>query len=166
MFELDIQVVEDDPELPTEAQCLGWLASAQAELVAFDADEFADQDYIITLRFVDAAESQQLNESYRGINKPTNVLSFPVDDWDDACLPPELLAELGRPHLGDLVFCVPVMLAEAQDMAIATEAHWAHLLIHGYLHLHGFDHIKDDEAALMERLESCILRKLGFADPY
>ncbi|AHF00743.1 peptidase [Thiomicrospira aerophila AL3] len=166
MFELDIQVVQDDPQLPTEAQCLSWLAAAQAELIAYDADEFSDQNYAITLRFVDALESQQLNETYRGINKPTNVLSFPVDDWDEAGLPAELLAELGTPHVGDLVFCVPVMSAEAQEMAISPEAHWAHLLVHGYLHLHGFDHLKDDEAALMEGLESKIMCQLGFADPY
>lgn len=166
MFELDIQVVLADPQLPTEAQCKSWLAVAQAELVAYDAAEFAHQDYAMTLRFVDAPESQQLNHTYRAVNKPTNVLSFPADDWDDAGLPAELLAELGTPHLGDLVFCVPVMLREAQAMGITTEAHWAHLLIHGYLHLHGFDHLEDDEAAVMEGLESKIMRQLGFADPY
>jgi probable rRNA maturation factor len=166
MFELDLQIVYADGHLPSEADCLHWLMAAQAQLIDYDATEFAAQNYAISLRFVDAVESQELNHTYRGIAKPTNILSFPADDWGSVDIPAELRVELGTPHLGDLVFCVPVMLAEAESMDITPEAHWAHLLIHGYLHLHGFDHIENDEAALMEALESKIMLKLGLDDPY
>lgn len=174
-FELDLQVAMSSqdplakvqvPELPSEPQCLAWLQAAQQQLNVYDASPFTHDAYALTLRFVMAEESQQLNFDYRGIAKPTNVLSFPADDWADLALPAELLAELGTPHLGDLVFCVPVVDDEAQAMKISLEAHWAHLIIHGYLHLQGFDHIDEGDALVMEGLESKIMQQLGYADPY
>lgn len=110
----------------------------------------------LTIRAVDIAESQQLNADYRGKDKPTNVLSFPFDS--DMPLPVRLL--------GDLVICVPVMTEEATDQHKELMHHWAHLIIHGTLHLLGYDHIEDDEADHMERLEVELLKQFDIPDPY
>lgn len=140
--------------LLTNAQCQAWLnAALQADL----QDDFIE----ITLRIVDSAESQQLNRDYRGIDKPTNVLSFEFD------IPPEVVIPDDEPmYLGDLVVCAPVVALEAQEQSKLLEAHWAHMLIHGGLHLQGFDHLDDDEAEEMEALEIQIMQKLGFENPY
>lgn len=105
----------------------------------------------ITLRLVDSAESQTLNRDYRGKDKPTNVLSFPMGEPD---------------YLGDIVICAPVVAAEAVEQGKAARAHWAHMVVHGVLHLLGHDHIDDGEAATMEALERKLLARLGFPDPY
>ena len=110
----------------------------------------------VVLRYVDAEESQALNKAYRGRDKPTNVLSFPFE------LPPGV----DDPHLGDLVICVPVVEAEARAQDKSLMAHHAHMVIHGLLHLQGFDHISEEEAACMEALEIEILRQLGYGNPY
>ncbi len=105
----------------------------------------------ITLRIVDAAESQALNHTWRGKNQPTNVLSFPMN-------------EAG--YLGDIVICAPVVAAEAIEQQKSAKAHWAHMVVHGVLHLLGHDHIANDEAETMEALERKLLARLGFSDPY
>lgn len=110
----------------------------------------------LTIRLVDADESRELNRDYRGKDAPTNVLSFPSD------LPPEL----NIPLLGDLVICVPVVLREAAEQGKSAEAHWAHMVIHGCLHLLGYDHMEDAEAEEMETLERQLLAELGISDPY
>lgn len=110
----------------------------------------------LTIRVVDATESQALNHSYRGKPSPTNVLSFPVDDD----LPLEI------PLLGDLVLCWSVIETEAQAQKKTIQAHVAHLTVHGVLHLYGYDHQTDEEADHMESLEIGILEKLGYANPY
>ncbi|WP_150303003.1 rRNA maturation RNase YbeY [Pseudomonas saliphila] len=110
----------------------------------------------LTIRLVDADESRELNRDYRGKDAPTNVLSFPSD------LPPEL----NIPLLGDLVVCVPVVLREAAEQGKSAEAHWAHMVIHGCLHLLGYDHMEDAEAEEMETLERQLLAELGISDPY
>jgi len=110
----------------------------------------------ISIRITDDAEIAELNATYRGKVGPTNVLSFPAD------LPDDVDAEL----LGDIVIAAPIVLREAQQQNKAEIAHWAHLTIHGTLHLLGFDHIDDDEAKVMETLEVSILAQLGFSDPY
>ncbi|MEH6388199.1 rRNA maturation RNase YbeY [Pseudomonas profundi] len=110
----------------------------------------------LTIRLVDADESRELNHEYRGKDYATNVLSFPSD------LPPEL----NIPLLGDLVICVPVVLQEAAEQGKTAEAHWAHMVIHGCLHLLGYDHIEDTEAEEMETLERQLLGELGISDPY
>ena len=114
-------------------------------------------DAEITVRIVGAEEGQQLNRDYRKKDYATNVLSFPAD------VPDELL---DIPLLGDLVICVPVVEREAQEQAKTSEAHWAHLVIHGCLHLLGYDHIEDEEAEEMEALEKELLAELGHPDPY
>lgn len=110
----------------------------------------------LAIRLVDEDESQALNHQYRHKNAPTNVLSFPCD------LPPEVELDL----LGDLVICAPVVAREAQEQGKSAEAHWAHMVVHGCLHLLGFDHIEDAEARVMENLETAILQALDFPPPY
>ncbi|WP_438951431.1 rRNA maturation RNase YbeY [Porticoccus sp.] len=110
----------------------------------------------LSVRIVSEAESAELNRRYRHKEGPTNVLSFPAD------LPPDL--EL--PLLGDLVVCAPVVEREAGEQHKSIEAHWAHMVVHGCLHLIGHDHIEDNDADIMEALETRILTDLGFSPPY
>lgn len=110
----------------------------------------------VVLRIVDAAEGATLNATWRGKRGPTNVLSFPVGD------PPSVAPDL----LGDLVLCAPVVRDEALVQGKTEEAHWAHLVIHGTLHLLGFDHQRAGDARVMEALERDILYRLGYPDPY
>ena len=105
----------------------------------------------LTMRFVDAEESQHLNDTYRCKNKPTNVLSFPYED---------------EPLMGDIVFCPTVIYAEAKAQNKTISAHMAHLVVHGMLHLMGYDHLNNRDAKEMESLETKIMADLGFADPY
>lgn len=105
----------------------------------------------ITLRIVATAESQTLNRDWRGKDRPTNVLSFPMQEPD---------------YLGDIVICAEVVAREAAEQGKPSRAHWAHMVVHGVLHLLGHDHIVDAEAERMETLERKLLATLGFADPY
>lgn len=110
----------------------------------------------VSVRVVDAEEGRALNAQWRGRDAPTNVLSFPA----------ELPEELGLPLLGDLVLCVPVVRREAAEQGKAEADHWAHLVVHGVLHLLGMDHQEDAEAEVMEAAEREVLAGLGIADPY
>ncbi|NKI36040.1 rRNA maturation RNase YbeY [Wenzhouxiangella sp. XN79A] len=115
----------------------------------------------VCLRIVDEAESRALNHQWRGKDAPTNVLSFP------GSAPPGLPAEaLSGGISGDLALCAPVIAREARDQGKPLADHWAHLVIHGILHLRGFDHIHDVQANEMEQLERELLAGLGIADPY
>lgn len=114
------------------------------------------EDCELSIRLVDESESAELNETYRGKVGPTNVLSFPFDTE----------IELTPILLGDLVICVPVVEREAKAQSKLSEHHWAHMVIHGCLHLLGFDHIDDADAVEMETLETDILRSLAIKDPY
>ncbi|WP_434663628.1 rRNA maturation RNase YbeY [Aeromonas sp. NJAU223] len=145
---LDLQLACANAEgLPTEAQLQGWLEST---ILGFQ-DEAE-----VTVRLVDETESRELNHTYRGKDKPTNVLSFPFE------APPGL--EL--PLLGDLVICRQVVEAEAIEQNKPLMSHWAHMVVHGSLHLLGYDHIEDEEAEEMEQLERDILQEMGIPDPY
>ncbi|MBD1575015.1 MULTISPECIES: rRNA maturation RNase YbeY [Vibrio] len=147
-IELDLQIaVENDELLPPEAQFQEWL-DAVIPLFQPQAE--------LTIRIVEAEESQQLNRDYRGKDKPTNVLSFPFE------APPGIEIDL----LGDLIICQQVVEAEAKEQNKPLVAHWAHMVIHGSLHLLGYDHIDDHEAEEMETIETEIMQKLGFDDPY
>ncbi|WP_430459935.1 rRNA maturation RNase YbeY [Thalassolituus sp. LLYu03] len=150
---LDVQIAEElegfDTYLPSEEQLALW-----AERALEGRTEFAEPE--LTIRLVAEEESHELNFEYRGKDKPTNVLSFPFE------APPEVPIEL----LGDLIICAQVVQQEAVEQGKTDEAHWAHMVVHGCLHLLGYDHINDDEAEVMESLERDILAKLGFPDPY
>ena len=110
----------------------------------------------VSIRLVDIDEMTTLNESFRGKSGPTNVLSFPSD----------LPQELELPLLGDIVICAPVVRDEAQAQRKPLQAHWAHMTVHGTLHLLGYDHIEEDEAVTMESLETEILASLNYPCPY
>lgn len=115
----------------------------------------------IGLACVDLAASHELNLLYRQKDKPTNVLSFPSD------IPPEILPMLDARPLGDLVICIPVVLSEAEQQQKSNMDHFSHLLVHGVLHLLGYDHeLGEQEAEEMEALEIEILAKLGLKNPY
>jgi len=118
-------------------------------------------DYSIVIRISTEAESQQLNNDYRQKNTPTNVLSFPFEMPD---LPE--VAWVEPRHLGDLIFCEAIIVKEAAEQNKTLFQHWAHLVIHGMLHLQGFDHINDGDAVIMESREIHLLDQLGFPDPY
>jgi probable rRNA maturation factor len=148
MLELDLQIASEAASLPSEAQFRAWCTMALRQRSA---------DSELTIRLVDEAEGRELNHTWRHKDYATNVLSFPAD------VPDELL---DIPLLGDLVICVPVVEREAQEQAKISEAHWAHLVIHGCLHLLGYDHIEDEEAEEMEALERELLAELGYSDPY
>ena len=111
------------------------------------------------VRVVGPAESKRLNSHYRGKHKPTNVLSFPAPEIPGA-------AASGARPLGDLVICPQVLRSEAREQNKSLRAHWAHLVVHGTLHLIGYDHELDADATRMERREITVLRRLGFANPY
>ena len=116
----------------------------------------------IVVRIVDDDESRDLNSRFRQTDKPTNVLAFPSYDADLA----ELFEEAGEFPLGDLVICAPVVLREATEQGKNADDHWAHILVHGTLHLLGYDHVEAEEAARMEALETRILAARGIGDPY
>jgi probable rRNA maturation factor len=118
----------------------------------------AVQPVQVSLRIVAAAESRKLNRQWRDEDHATNVLSFPAGEM------PELEGEL--PTLGDLVICAPLVKREALQQGKKLDAHWAHLMIHGVLHLLGYDHENERDAALMEACEVAIVESLGFANPY
>ena len=143
---IELQIASNAAGLPDADELEAWAAAARLD----------GSDASIVIRIVDEAESRQLNRDYRGRDKPTNVLSFPFE-------PPPGVPEA---HLGDLVICAPVVLAEAREQNKSTEAHWAHMVVHGVLHLQGYDHQNSAEAEEMESLERRILAGLGYPDPY
>ncbi len=112
----------------------------------------------VAVRIVGAAEGRRLNRSWRGKNKPTNVLSFPAGEMPAG---PD-----GSAPLGDIVICAPVIRREAREQGKVAEAHWAHMVVHGVLHLAGYDHEVERDARVMERMETWLLASLGFPDPY
>ncbi|HHE9491755.1 rRNA maturation RNase YbeY [Haemophilus influenzae] len=145
---VDLQIATENIEgLPTEEQIVQWATYA----VQPEGNEVE-----MTVRIVDEAESHELNLTYRGKDRPTNVLSFPFECPD----------EVELPLLGDLVICRQVVEREASEQEKPLMAHWAHMVVHGSLHLLGYDHIEDDEAEEMESLETQIMQGLGFDDPY
>lgn len=150
---IDLQLAIDAANLPGEADFARWCSTA---LQQAGYDKPAE----ITVRLVDADESRTLNHEYRDKDKPTNVLSFPSE------LPDFLQDQLDILPLGDLVICVPVVIAEAVEQGKDLQAHWAHLTMHGTLHLLGFDHIDDADAEEMEALEVAALSQLGIENPY
>lgn len=135
-----IQYATDDINLPTASQFRKWAKAA----LRVDTE--------VTIRMVDEAEGRMLNRTYRNKDYATNVLTFPLTE---------------EPHLmGDIIICAPVVAAEAKAQNKNLHAHYAHLTVHGILHLHGYDHETEAQAELMEGLETAIVIKLGYASPY
>lgn len=150
-LELDLQLAYPVPDLPSPAQFQAWISAALAQ--GGWGQEAAAQ---LTLRIVDEAEGAELNETWRHKPGPTNVLSFPFE------APPGV----DIPLLGDMVICAPVVAREAAEQHKTLPQHWAHLVVHGTLHLLGYDHLDEAEAEQMEALETQILRSLDYPDPY
>lgn len=148
---LDIQRVAKRGSAPRDDQFQAW---AEAALAGRECD------FSLAIRVVDEGEAQRYNLEYRGKDYATNVLSFPAE------LPDGLPEELRRSQLGDLLICAGVVEREAQEQHKPASDHWAHLVVHGVLHLLGHDHQDQEDAAAMESLEKEILAGLGIADPY
>ena len=147
-LQVDIQRASAEP-VPEEDDIRSWIAATLAH-------RGRDGDTEISVRLVDETEMASLNQTYCGKSSPTNVLSFPSD----------LPEELGLPLLGDIVICAPVVRAEAARQGKQPTAHWAHMTVHGTLHLLGYDHIDEQEALEMEALETAILETLHYRCPY
>jgi len=147
---IDVQLASEHTHCPSVSQLNLWV-DATIEKTKKSAAESE-----LTIRIVDDAESKELNMQYRGNDKPTNVLSFPFE------APPHIELNL----LGDLVICAPTVAEEAREQQKSELSHWAHMVVHGTLHLQGYDHIDDKEAEEMENLEIEILNSLGFSNPY
>lgn len=150
---VDVQLACEDPDIPATEQIRAWVAAAVA---ASSRGQGAPVE--VSVRVVDADEIQTLNALYRKQDRPTNVLSFPADL---TAIPDGEVA-----LLGDVVVCAPVVRAEALEQGKQPASHWAHMLVHGTLHLLGYDHGAEAEAARMEGLEANILAQHGIANPY
>ena len=137
-----------DEALPNEANFLHWCTAALAP----DNKKSSH----ICLRLMNPDEIQALNQQFRRKDAPTNVLSFPCD------LPKGVQSDL----IGDIAICPQVVMQEAAEQNKSEHAHWAHMIVHGTLHLLGYDHINEQDAQVMEQLEVRILSGLGFANPY
>ncbi|MDT7849799.1 rRNA maturation RNase YbeY [Methylophilus sp. VKM B-3414] len=139
-LDFSLQVATPAEDVPSASQFKRWIRASLRV------------DTSLTIRIVDAEEGQQLNANYRGKDYATNVLTFPLAE--EPCL------------MGDIVICAPVISREAAEQGKSVLAHYAHMTVHGVLHMHGYDHEVEAQAALMEALEIGILQKLGFPNPY
>ena len=145
---VDIDNVSPNKNVPSHNNITHWVKHVLSHEAKTDAE--------LSIRIVDKDEIQQLNASYRNKDKPTNVLSFPA----------ELPEAVQIPLLGDIIICAPIVEEEAREQQKSTESHWAHMLIHGTLHLLGYDHIDDTEAEIMEGVEIKLMQSLDFESPY
>ena len=140
LLKLAVQYVSSDSNLPKLSEFRQWTKAT------------INVDTEVTIRLVDEEEGRHLNKTYRGKDYATNVLTFPLTE---------------APHLiGDIVICAPVVKSEAIGQNKSLEAHYAHLTVHGLLHLQGYDHEIEAQAELMESIETAIITKLGYANPY
>jgi len=155
MITVDVTIAEDlnsetsfsaEDDVPEPALLQSWAEAAYLE----------DKPAITSMLVTTADEIQRLNKQYRDKDKATNVLSFPM----------QTPAEVDVCLLGDIALCASVIKVEAAQQSKTEEAHWAHMVVHGMLHLQGYDHMSDDEAEQMEQLEITILKQLGFSNPY
>ncbi len=146
-LEVDVQIASDEDDLPDPAELRAWTTAAVSSL---------QHDAELTIRIVDEAESAGLNSSYRKKSTATNVLSFPFEP------PPGVNISL----LGDIVICAPVVRREAEEQSKSLSSHWAHMIVHGALHLLGYEHELASDADKMEAIETRILGELGFDNPY
>ena len=145
MIHVELQNASASTAVPPEQQFTHWAVAATRK-----------QNAEIVIRVVDEKESADLNGQFRGKHGPTNVLSFPFQ------APPGMATDI----LGDILICAPVVEREAKEQGKSLHAHWAHMVIHGVLHLQGYDHIEENEAVKMESEEIAIMNGLGFPNPY
>ena len=145
---VDIQLVDSSAKTPDAQQIRGWVSAVFTTLERLPL--------ALTVRVVGEEEMVKLNQRYRGRNQPTNVLSFPIEPL------PKMCTDL----LGDIVVCGPVVNREAVIQHKPPMEHWAHMVVHGMLHLFGYDHESDQEATAMETLEKSVLEGLGYSNPY
>ncbi|MDG1074485.1 MAG: rRNA maturation RNase YbeY [Methylophilaceae bacterium] len=137
---LSVQFASNAAQLPTRNQLRKWVKAA----LRVDTE--------VTIRIVDEVEGRKLNRTYRGKDYATNVLTFPLTE---------------EPHLmGDIIICAPVVIQEAKQQNKTIAAHFAHLTVHGTLHLHGYNHEIEEQAALMESIEVTTMLQLGYPNPY
>jgi len=151
LAEFEIQRATACENTPGDDQFKLWIDAVPVE---------QEHKFALTIRIVDEPEARRINREYRKKDYATNVLSFPAE------LPEGLPAEIRQAELGDLLICAPVVVREAIEQQRPEADHWAHLTIHGILHLLGYDHEQTDEAETMESLETEILAQLGISDPY
>jgi len=144
---VEIQHASDTGFHPSDEAFQHWISLVLARL---------QKSGSVVIRLVDEQESQQLNSQYRHKNSPTNVLSFPFD----------APVQVKDNHLGDLVICVPVVNREAGEQGKSANDHWAHMVVHGMLHLLGYDHINDNDAQIMEQQEIILLARMNIHNPY
>ena len=147
-LDLSVQYACNREGVPSRVDFRRWLRAAEPGAAR------------ITVRIVDEEEGRELNRDYRGKDYATNVLTFAYDEGEDMPLPE------GLPLMGDLVLCRQVVEREAAEQGKSVDAHYAHLSVHGMLHLQGFDHEIEAEAEEMEARERAILAELGISDPY
>ena len=149
---VDVQLASDAAGIPSIDTVQGWV---ERTVRATDPERGAE----VSVRIVDEPEMRTLNREYRDQDEPTNVLAFPAGDA--GFMPPG-----ETPLLGDVVVCAGVVACEADEQGKPLEHHWAHMLVHGTLHLLGYDHVGEEQAETMEALERRILDEFGIADPY
>jgi probable rRNA maturation factor len=155
---LDLQLVSDCADIPKKQDMQLWLDTLLSHQLLNEKE--------ITVRIVDVAEIQQLNQQYRGKDKSTNVLSFPFE-MPELVMPDGVhMDESLCDFLGDIVICTQIVKLESQQQNKPLDHHWAHMLIHGTLHLLGYDHIEEQDAEEMEGIEIAVLQKLSIDDPY
>ena len=145
---VEVQYVTRSENVPEVQLIRSWVEAACRSVTQKSVE--------ILVRLVDIQEIQKLNRQFRDKDKPTNVLSFSADIPD----------YINSPELGDIVICADVVQQEAKEQNKQLQAHWAHMIVHGVLHLSGYDHQHEEEAEKMEQIETEILAKLGFPDPY
>ncbi len=146
-IDIQLQIASEEDDIPQQSQFEIWAKKA------LESRTHARE---LTIRIVDESESRHLNHQFRHKDKPTNVLSFPCD----------LPKGVELPLLGDLVICAPLVKREAAEQNKSALSHWAHLTLHGTLHLLGYDHETEADALKMEHLETALMQSLGFNDPY
>jgi len=147
MVAIELQNAAPEFNIPDESEFQSW---------AKKIDTSENDQQIVALRIVDEEEMSKLNSQYRQKAGPTNVLSFPAD----------LHEEIDIPFIGDVVVCAPVVIKESVDQGKSEISHWAHMTVHGILHLQGYDHINETDAEQMESIEIRVMNELGFENPY
>ena len=149
--DIDIQIASNEAGIPREAEIRSWLE----DVIGRSGDSGRTA---VSVRVVDEPEGRDLNRRFRRQDKATNVLSFPADQ--------EMIPDGMARQLGDIVICGPVVMQEAMEQGKELHSHWAHMVVHGALHLLGYDHESSEDAAVMESLEKEILATRGIGDPY